>query len=442
MNLTERKREEYRSRIMQRIGAVLVCMSLLLATVFPPQPAKAAFVADDMAVAAIAAVFLASCGMTFAAQGMDSTGVKDQVGVLIDQYLNTMMGGKSALEWFGDVAIGYNRGMMVLPSAIANKLADFARWVKGEYNVEAGMESKEVYNGSLYYLQLHDGSSIELSICSLSFSSITSRSLSHLGYLYSENPSCTEYILKNGCRFVIKESAKLFDNHNARLFECIGNVGGKITTFARFPGGEIAYCVSSDNGETFLCYYDVSKYLSIDSNSSSLLLNSASAISIPDTIPADKEVAISTGAAATSYDDALAQILDAIAAGELSATKEIADAGTITDDPAIPIEETVPDVGELGLPALGETLTTRFPFSIPWDVVRAIKLLAAPAKTPRFEVDFFAPVRYRFGGKLGNTTVVLDFSEYEIIGQVSRWASTIGFCLLLASGTKKLIWTA
>ena len=165
----------------------------------------------------------------------------------------------------------------------------------------------------------------------------------------------------------------------------------------------------------------------------------SSNISIPDAIPDTQEVVIDTGAASgLSLDEALQRILDAIAEGQLSATREIADAGTAVDDPA----QTITDVDELGLPALAETLTTRFPFSIPWDVAKAVKLLAAPPKTPRFEVDFMAPIAYRFGGQLGNTNIVLDFSDYEIIGQISRWTSTIGFCLFLASGTKKLIWTA
>ena len=105
-----------------------------------------------------------------------------------------------------------------------------------------------------------------------------------------------------------------------------------------------------------------------------------------------------------------------------------------------PVE--VPDLGELDLPALGAALTSRFPFSIPWDLFRAVRLLAAPAKAPYFEVDFMAPLADEVGGWKGSTKVVLDFGQYAIIGQVSRWTSTIGFCLMLASATKRLIWTA
>ena len=133
----------------------------------------------------------------------------------------------------------------------------------------------------------------------------------------------------------------------------------------------------------------------------------------------------------------LQAILDKLAANELTTSATIAQQPT----PEQPDEEK-PDLNGLGLPALGAALVTRFPFSIPWDVVKGIKLLAAPAEAPRWEVDFLAPIAGRVGGWKGSTKVVIDMGVYPIIGQVCRWTSMIGFCLILASGTKKLIWTA
>ena len=138
-----------------------------------------------------------------------------------------------------------------------------------------------------------------------------------------------------------------------------------------------------------------------------------------------------------SINDLLQQILDKLAANEMAATGSVAQQPT----PEQPDEEK-PDLNGLGLPALGAALVTRFPFSIPWDVVKGIKLVAAPAEAPRWEVDFLAPIAGRVGGWKGSTKVVIDMGQYEIIGQVCRWTSMIGFCLILASGTKKLIWTA
>lgn len=159
---------------------------------------------------------------------------------------------------------------------------------------------------------------------------------------------------------------------------------------------------------------------------------------MPEGIEAEQGIALDVGAAATmDLDMVLQGVLDDVLAGELTSTMEAA-GEEVVDPPA----EELPDVDELGLPALGAALTSRFPFSIPWDFSRAVKLVAAPAKAPRFEVDFMAPIEHRVGQWQGDTTIVLDFSEYAIIGQISRWTSTIGFCLMLAGATKRLIWTA
>ncbi len=153
-----------------------------------------------------------------------------------------------------------------------------------------------------------------------------------------------------------------------------------------------------------------------------------------------QSVALDVGAAESmEIQEILQSVLDAILAGNLAASAEVVDEAAVPVDPPV---ETTPDVDGLGLPALGAALTSRFPFSIPWDVYKGISLLAAPAKAPYFEVDFMAPIADRVGGWKGSTKIVLDFSEYEIIGQVCRWTSTIGFCLMLATATKRLIWTA
>lgn len=91
---------------------------------------------------------------------------------------------------------------------------------------------------------------------------------------------------------------------------------------------------------------------------------------------------------------------------------------------------------------LGAVFISRFPFCIPWDFVKAIKLLAAPPVTPRWELDFMAPIASRVGGWRGDTTVVLDFDEYPLVGILTRWTSSVLFVYALISGTKRLIWTA
>ena len=92
--------------------------------------------------------------------------------------------------------------------------------------------------------------------------------------------------------------------------------------------------------------------------------------------------------------------------------------------------------------SLGAVFISKFPFSIPWDIYKAIKLLAAPPVTPYWEVDFMQPIADRVGGFRGSTTIVIDFGEYPIVGIATRWTSTLLFVYALAMGTKKLIWTA
>lgn len=170
-----------------------------------------------------------------------------------------------------------------------------------------------------------------------------------------------------------------------------------------------------------------------------LSLDVAESITIPEGLTDTQSVALDVGATESmSVEQILQGILDAILAGDLTATAEVVDTAEEPVDPEEPVVPLPPN----GLDELGAALTSRFPFSIPWDVYKGVQLLAAPAQAPYFEVDFFAPIAHRVGGWKGSTKIVLDFAEYEIIGQVSRWASTIGFCLMLASGTKRLIWTA
>ncbi len=179
--------------------------------------------------------------------------------------------------------------------------------------------------------------------------------------------------------------------------------------------------------------------LAIDGGS--LAIDRAPSMSyIPEGIAAEQGIALDVGAAAAMDLDLVVQgVLDDVLAGTLTSTMAIADEKV---EPVDPPAEGIPDVGELGLPALGQALTSRFPFSIPWDFFRAVKLLTAPARAPRFELNFMKPIEHRVGKWQGDTTIILDFSEYTIIGQVCRWTSTIGFCLMLAGATKRLIWTA
>ncbi len=108
--------------------------------------------------------------------------------------------------------------------------------------------------------------------------------------------------------------------------------------------------------------------------------------------------------------------------------------GTIAGDQTVEQAMSEPD-------SLGAVFITKFPFCIPWDIVQAIKLLAAPPTPPRFEFDMYSAME-GYGGFHSGTPVVIDFEPLEPAAAIVRWASMVGFIYCLAMGTKKLMWTA
>lgn len=113
-------------------------------------------------------------------------------------------------------------------------------------------------------------------------------------------------------------------------------------------------------------------------------------------------------------------------------TAVTAAAGTVTPD------YSDFNLGDLDLSGLGALLTTRFPFSIPWDFVRIFTLFSADPVAPSWEVDLLPLDDF----DNVDTTVTLDLGQYPIVGQVSRWFCIIDLCLGLCFITKRLIWVA
>lgn len=81
--------------------------------------------------------------------------------------------------------------------------------------------------------------------------------------------------------------------------------------------------------------------------------------------------------------------------------------------------------------------TTVFPFCIPWDFVRGVKLLSAAPVAPRFDIPFEIPAFGAFKGYA--TTISLDFSEYEKYFQPVRWFTTTFFLIGLGFVTFKIV---
>lgn len=454
MTLAARRSAALRERFVMRLGCVLVSLAVLASLVLEPPKAKA-FAITSSAITALAGGFLASCGLVPMVSGMGNTDeVNESMARLLQDYLNIEFGGQTLLEWAGDVALIAKDGQLLIPRLLVDKLAGFATWVAEKYGTKPGenvvyqLQGFTAANGLYYELgQYISGESSVLGtniLNSLVIGDVWSIPLTDSITLFFENV----------CSSDIWDDVEVHKNDfylgNFSLNQ--KRVGWHYTEacFVMYMDDLAIMAYSSDpTGNYSHVKYKIQVGLHLDDIS--FLVNSSFSVDVSETmqdvldrlttLEEGQSVALDVGATSSmEIQEILQGILDAILAGDLAASAEIVDTAEVPVDP--PPEEETPDIEGLGLPALGAALITRFPFSIPWDIYKGVSLLAAPPKAPYFEVDFLEPIAYRVGGWRGNTTIVLDFSEYEVIGQVCRWTSTIGFCLFLASATKRLIWTA
>lgn len=84
---------------------------------------------------------------------------------------------------------------------------------------------------------------------------------------------------------------------------------------------------------------------------------------------------------------------------------------------------------------VADTLSTKFPFSIPWDIAFLIAFLAETPKAPVFEVPFNFPL---YGIEY---TFTFDFSQFEAVSKISRLILTMLFSLGLLKLTNNIVST-
>lgn len=463
MDLVQGRSARQRNDFVLRLGCWMVTLSMVCSLVIQPPKAKAIVAEASLATSVIWA-FMQSAGITFNGTGMNSSSWAEGIEPYLREFTEaTDSAAKSFWHWLGyeNGAADFIKALswskithpstmpfpsVTIPPAVAKKLARFTVWFAEKVGLTAGAKPVTIA-----------GSNIKDTVLAGA-------------YRYYKNEGLLSYYEE-----LIKHEIVVACFYPLG-FSGASGVYGLFVSDVR-PAGS-AFCVFTDD------YFSEGKWLSpgfyLDNRCggfTAVSFNSdftqsfnhgfikgfckigAFSSGIETSEQATSITVAQPGALSPTYDDTeekatiitipgldteiaginelLQAILDKLAANELTTSATIAQQPT----PEQPDEEK-PDLDGLGLPALGAALMTRFPFSIPWDVVRGIKLLAAPAAAPYWEVDFLAPIAGRVGGWKGSTKVVIDMGQYEIIGQLCRWTSTIGFCLVLAAGTKKLIWTA
>lgn len=444
MNLAASRSAHLKNNLVMRLGCVLVAVGFLTSSVVTPR-AQAVAVVDDVAVGAMScAAFLESIGLPLSATG-GAGAVTGGITAVAGEYAAATGAAASGEAVLGSIAAGTaisTAGTIILTAAAVAACAGLAYWIVSEYNFDDLKTDYSIYNQTGYFdmngqecfnVWIPFGTMLESANGSYIYCRLTSSGAIEYSY-YS-----AYYGTSSAGTVGVSQSDNLVFYP---YWKIAFSVSGQFTVYY------VEHYADGTSGEPiFTIFPKISKspylFFGISSSSQSLEIHQSSDYSIPEIQPNQQmEITIPSAAPGSTLPELVETVPQQVADGTLTATYEIAVDPGAFGETSTPDYEDMEDVDELGLPALGEALTRRFPFSIPWDIARGITLLAAPAKTPHFEVDFYAPISGRVGGWQGDTTLVLDFSEFEVLGRLSRWTSTIGFCLFLASATKRFIWTA
>lgn len=93
--------------------------------------------------------------------------------------------------------------------------------------------------------------------------------------------------------------------------------------------------------------------------------------------------------------------------------------------------------GSLSEFMLDSAITKVFPFCLPFDFVRGIKLFNASPQTPIFTYYIKIPSVGTFQGT--EIEIKIDFSYFETLASISRWVSTVGFAFSLIFVSTKIV---
>lgn len=439
------KERRYLRGYLKRAAAVMMCCVLVVSLTLPPR-AKAV-VAESGFIASLIGVVMSSMGYTWTANGMNEQGFGDALEDVIVEYLNTEVGGKTIEEWalIGSSVAFSGNSTLLIQQGLMQKIMDFADWFSQKIGVSGG-SSVPVYadagsallaDGSLFYLSLWDVS--------------------------QDTPSVLGSLIELGDKVVL-------DGGSYFHYWYDGASGSNVLTFFDVSQGKETwnssvvsdraaqyYFISFINGSYRLCsynpywkefgYYTYPPLSALDLSvidPASLALERSPGAQNPD-IADDGTQAYKVTVANLTADD-LEGLISAAVSQAIAGT--LVTEGTVTD--AVPIVSEGTMVGDIsleGIQAVQEDLSavfiSKFPFCIPWDFAKAVSLLAAPPQTPHWEVDFFGSMNGQYGVNWqGDTKIVIDFEDFELLGMVCRWTSTLMFCFVLITSTKRLIWTA
>ena len=472
MNLVSKSSFLYHSKNVMRLGVMLVITSMIVSWVAVPK-AKAVAVVDDVALGAAAtAAYLTSTGIPLTVTAGGASAASAGIVSVAGEYAVATGVAASGAAFLGSLATGIAvvGGCIIVGAAAAAALSAFADWLHTTYFSDS--DAPVLYSDS--YIVASDGTRISLfdfgvkSGYCLTPLSYGSKLVGDFSYSFDTGTVLRVYSILSDSALSGYGISVVNKKLRINISTDLSYKDGMYFGLANYNGFLQIYRYQ-DKKLNWLYNYDYNfSDVFCSPSDESLSANEINYAPIPEIAPT-KNLVFDIGAPPEITLDAVPEFaFEKVSQGEwgepANVPYTVQDADPVVDptpdpnpdpdpdpDPADPgsgdptVPPDTPDIDDLGLPDLGAALTTRFPFSIPWDIYRGLKLLSAPAVVPKFEVDFFAPLNNRVGGWKGDTKIVIDFGyypEFSFIGELCRWTSTIGYCLFLASATKRFIWTA
>lgn len=426
-----------------------VCSSFVSLAVAPVALVEAALVS-----------YVASTGYKLWVDNGTGSDVLSLMSDLYSDWLLSLSGGTLTLEQIGNQNLVYsdNSGHIVITKTAADIFQDFSDWIQSQYSVVAGASSPTtviqpssaglLLDGSPVYVYDWPSSSLSgfnpsdtIDTSTWSYGSIPSMTR-YTGYYASLSDGSVLYNMKlnnklnYGIAGVNSGAMNVNIESTSVCFICYSGLSGQPTAWVGYnPTSHIWV----DFGTLPQEYWGI-----IGAGSSGLGLAVSLAQNVIDKatdLAQDYvlvfDVGASAGATATDIADAVAAGYDT-ATGVVPVTDTII-AADVIDTPVQPY----PDVDSLGLPQLGLALTTRFPFSIPWDISAIYSAISAPSEPPVKTFDLIpASVLSRWGIN-ANTSITIDLTEqkYSVLLAIIHWSCIIGFCFGLAVMTKRYVWT-
>lgn len=108
------------------------------------------------------------------------------------------------------------------------------------------------------------------------------------------------------------------------------------------------------------------------------------------------------------------------------------------DEPIVDVDDITVEVSEeLENFTVPTGIITVFPFCLPFDFVRGMKLFSAKPVTPHFEITIDVPEILNVPAQ--KWTLEIDLEKFEPLAKITRWLSLFGFSYLLISLSTKIV---